>query len=203
MITEQHYIDGQHPIDMIWGTKTFLNELQKTMDDRFEDLVKKLGFNEEGTDWLFDYIYNNGDDFDFEEYLEKFDSEVTYERCLKHQPKQEQKVPLQSLKKALFRLTVMKAGKGADKELAEGVKGVRDRTILCNSCGDIALGEPLTLWAPSRDFEGGLRLIQTSPVVKVHSWTKDGAMAVEVLTKSGSVYRVEELSIDFPLHIKL
>ena len=184
MITEQNYIDGRHPLDMIWETKTFLNELQKIIDDRFEDLVKKLGFNEEGTNWLFDYIFNNGGDLDFEEYLEKH-AFLYYEDCLKHKPAQK--------KGKKYKLTVVKAGGQAVDEVAKNVQGVRDKTVICDSCGDVIVGEPLVLWAPSRDFKGGQRLIQTSPVVQAQTWVEDGVATIEVLTKSGSVYRVEEL----------
>jgi hypothetical protein len=41
-------------------------------------LAKDLRLNEQGTDWLFDYVYNEDNkDIMFEEYLEKYD--VKYE----------------------------------------------------------------------------------------------------------------------------
>ena len=80
MITEKHYINGQHPLDRIYDEKNFLAELSKVLDDRFDKLAKELKMNKDGEDWLFDYIFNGSPDIDFEEYLEKFG--VTYEDCV-------------------------------------------------------------------------------------------------------------------------
>jgi len=73
MITEKHYTAaGEHPADRIFKDKTFINRLQKNLDDVFEQLSNDLNLNELGKEWLFDYVFNEDDKLDFEEYLEKF-----------------------------------------------------------------------------------------------------------------------------------
>lgn len=67
--------DGMHPEDAIFKVKTFLNELSKIQEDYFQKLVNDLHLNEEGVDFVFDYIHNSGEDgetMEFTEYLEKF-----------------------------------------------------------------------------------------------------------------------------------
>lgn len=60
-----------HPEDEIYRVKTFINELSLVQDRYHKDLCKKLGTTDEGSDWLFDYVYNHTDADTFEEYLEK------------------------------------------------------------------------------------------------------------------------------------
>lgn len=83
MITQKNYVNGQHPLDLIYAEKNFLAELSKVSEDRFEKLAKTLKINKKGEDWLFDYIYNGSPDIDFEEYLEKFG--VSYQDCLERE----------------------------------------------------------------------------------------------------------------------
>jgi len=67
--------DGQHPEDAIYKTKRFINELSKVQTLYFDDLVNNLNINENGEEWLFDYIFNSGEDGEkltFDEYLHDF-----------------------------------------------------------------------------------------------------------------------------------
>lgn len=51
------------------------------MDDIYNELCRDLRLNEEGKDFLFDYIYNEDRDVEFEEYL--YDLGVRYDEiCL-------------------------------------------------------------------------------------------------------------------------
>jgi hypothetical protein len=65
---------------------------------------------------------------------------------------------------------------------------VRDDVINCRTCTDIVIGQTVVLTAESRDFKGGIRLIETTPVV---AFDKLNETTVEIKTKSGSVYRIE------------
>lgn len=62
-------MNTKHPDDLIYDTKTFIANLSKTQDWQFQLLVEELGLNETGEKWLFDYVFNHGDDETFEEYL--------------------------------------------------------------------------------------------------------------------------------------
>jgi len=78
-ITEEHYtLDGDHPEDRIYRDREYIHRLQRHIDSVYEELAKDLRLNEQGTDWLFDYVYNEDNkDIMFEEYLEKYN--VKYE----------------------------------------------------------------------------------------------------------------------------
>ena len=70
-ITEKHYtVKGEHPIDRIFKDKIYINRLQKHLDKVFDKLAKHLDLNEKGTQWVFDYVFNEDDSKDFEEYLD-------------------------------------------------------------------------------------------------------------------------------------
>jgi len=66
--------EGKHPEDAIYEVKMFFNKLKDVQDDYFERLSKGLNLNDEGKDYLFDYIYNvdneNDKIDDFAHYLE-------------------------------------------------------------------------------------------------------------------------------------
>jgi len=64
--------DGDHPEDAIHKVKEFLNELVNVQEVYFLKLVNDLNLNEDGENWLFDYIHNSGDEgnhLSFEEYI--------------------------------------------------------------------------------------------------------------------------------------
>lgn len=72
MKNEYYTPDGQHPDDAIIKVKNFINELSVIQEQYFNNLVEDLRLSEEGADWLFDYIYNSGEDgkyLTFEEYM--------------------------------------------------------------------------------------------------------------------------------------
>lgn len=81
---------GEHPEDRIFKDGDFIRELAKVQDLYFEKLVSDLRLNEEGKDWLFDYIHNEDDrSISFDEYLSKFG--VSYEDCLVSKAKEAKK----------------------------------------------------------------------------------------------------------------
>ena len=62
--------DGRHPEDVIYQERQFIREINSIVNNKFEKLVKDLGLDEAGADWLFDYIYNCDDDtISFDEFL--------------------------------------------------------------------------------------------------------------------------------------
>lgn len=83
MITKKHYtLDGRHPEDAIYKERMLIQEFQRMLDRRFENLAQDLRLTEEGENLLFDYIYNNGDeDIEFEDYLSRLD--VDYSEIFK------------------------------------------------------------------------------------------------------------------------
>lgn len=65
--------DGMHQEDAIYKVKTFVKELQNVQETYIKNLVKYLNLNEDGEEWLFDYIYNSDETVDdFQHYLEPF-----------------------------------------------------------------------------------------------------------------------------------
>jgi hypothetical protein len=72
-INEKHYTPaGEHPADRIFKDKTYINRLQQHADEVFDLLAASLSLNEKGKTWLFDYVFNEDDSEDFEEYLDRF-----------------------------------------------------------------------------------------------------------------------------------
>ena len=72
MKNEYYTPDGQHPDDAIVKVKDFINELSIIQEQYFNNLVEDLRLSEEGADWLFDYIYNSGEEgkyLTFEEHM--------------------------------------------------------------------------------------------------------------------------------------
>lgn len=63
-----------HPEDKIHKVKSFINELQLVQEKYLESLVKDLNFNDQGEEWLFDYIFNSNEkEYDgFDHYLSEF-----------------------------------------------------------------------------------------------------------------------------------
>lgn len=74
MITEKFYTDkNEHPEDKIYNVKKFVNELSNVQDSYFNHLVVDLDLNTKGSDWLFDYIFNDDSkDSSFEDYLYRY-----------------------------------------------------------------------------------------------------------------------------------
>lgn len=75
--------DGQHPEDAIYHAKRFINELTNVQESYFQKLVKDLKLDEQGEDWLFDYIHNSGEEGEkltFEEYLDGYNQ--SYEKLV-------------------------------------------------------------------------------------------------------------------------
>lgn len=78
MITEKHYINkDEHPEDRIYSVKKFINEIENVQTFYFNQLFLDLNLKNEGSDLLFDYIFNEDGEIEFEEYLEKLGK--TYE----------------------------------------------------------------------------------------------------------------------------
>lgn len=80
-ITKKHYTaDGRHPEDVIYQEKEYINRLQQHIDEAFEKMAAKLNLNETGIDWVFDYVYNEDRDVEFEDVLEK--AGLTYDEIV-------------------------------------------------------------------------------------------------------------------------
>ena len=79
MITKKHYTkDGKHPEDVIYQERQFIREINSIVNNKFEKLVRDLGLDEAGSDWLFDYIYNCDDEtISFDEFLNEAGLEYT------------------------------------------------------------------------------------------------------------------------------
>jgi hypothetical protein len=72
-ITEKHYtLDGDHPEDRIYRDKEFINRLQSHIDLVYELLSMDLNLNEKGKEWLFDFVYNEEENIEFEDFLAKY-----------------------------------------------------------------------------------------------------------------------------------
>jgi hypothetical protein len=57
--------------------KDFVKALTETQDLRYFSLLDELGISEENENWLFDYIFNSGDDDEtFQKYLLRYDKKV-------------------------------------------------------------------------------------------------------------------------------
>lgn len=71
-ITERHYTpQGDHPEDRIHRDREYIHRLQKHIDEVFDALEKDLGMKED-SNWLFDFIYNESRDLEFEDYLSEY-----------------------------------------------------------------------------------------------------------------------------------
>lgn len=72
MITEKQYTSkDEHPEDRIYAVKKFINELENVQTFYFNELFLELNLKDEGSDLLFDYIFNEKGEIEFEEYLQK------------------------------------------------------------------------------------------------------------------------------------
>ena len=72
-ITDSHYTPlGEHPEDRIYRDREYIHRLHKHIDEIYEKLAEDLNVNEKGQDWLFDYVHNEEDNIEFEDYLFKY-----------------------------------------------------------------------------------------------------------------------------------
>ncbi len=73
-IAKSHYTKlNEHPEDRIFRDREYIQRLQKHIDSVYELLDADLRLNEQGSDWLFDYVFNEDNkNIQFEEYLEKY-----------------------------------------------------------------------------------------------------------------------------------
>lgn len=70
MITEEHYTtQNDHPEDRIFRDKEYIKRLQNHIDEVYKQLSIDLRLNDEGKEFLFDYLYNEDRDIEFEDYL--------------------------------------------------------------------------------------------------------------------------------------
>lgn len=72
MDTKYYTPDGRHPDDAIVHVKDFINELSNVQEQYFRRLTEDLNLSDEGSDLLFDYIYNSGEEgkyLTFEEHI--------------------------------------------------------------------------------------------------------------------------------------
>lgn len=58
--------------DVIYKNKEFIQELSNVQQLYFNTLVKEMNLNQEGNDWLFDFIFNHTVPETFGEYLERY-----------------------------------------------------------------------------------------------------------------------------------
>jgi hypothetical protein len=71
-IADTHYTPlSEHPEDRIYRDREYIHRLQKHIDEIYAALESDLNLKEENN-WLFDYIYNEDDNIEFEEYLNKY-----------------------------------------------------------------------------------------------------------------------------------
>ena len=78
MKDEFYTSDGRHPDDAIYEVQKFIQELSKVQEAYFQKLVNDLNLSPKGADYLFDFVYNCGEDDkidSFEDYLDR------YSRC--------------------------------------------------------------------------------------------------------------------------
>jgi hypothetical protein len=69
-ILDKYYTpQGEHPEDRTYRDKEYIKRLHEHIDEVYEKLAKDLRFNEKGREWLFDYLYNEDDNIELEEYL--------------------------------------------------------------------------------------------------------------------------------------
>lgn len=69
-MTEDYYTrQNEHPEDRIFKDKEYIKRLQKHIDEVYEELARDLRVNMDGKDYLFDYVFNEDRDIEFEEYL--------------------------------------------------------------------------------------------------------------------------------------
>jgi hypothetical protein len=68
-IDKSHYTSrGEHPEDRIHHDREYIRRLQAHLDSVYDALEKDLGVKGE-SNWLFDFVYNEERDIEFEDYL--------------------------------------------------------------------------------------------------------------------------------------
>lgn len=69
-ITKAHYTpQGEHPEDRVYRDKEYVQRLHRHIDEVFEKLAQDLQVNKKGREWLFDYLYNEEENTELEDYL--------------------------------------------------------------------------------------------------------------------------------------
>ncbi len=72
-ITCAHYtVMGDHPEDRIYRDREYIRRLQGHIDCIFDLLKYDLHLNEKGEEWLFDFVYNEDRNIEFEDFLAKY-----------------------------------------------------------------------------------------------------------------------------------
>ena len=74
-MNEKYYTpQNEHPEDRILRDKEFIERLTDVQGECFIQLAHDLNLNEDGYDWLFDYLYNNDDkELLFGDFLDEHD----------------------------------------------------------------------------------------------------------------------------------
>jgi len=73
MITNKHFTKfKEHPEDRIYRDREFIKRLNNYIHSVFDLLAYDLRLNEEGKDFLFDYVFNEEADIDFSDFLRKY-----------------------------------------------------------------------------------------------------------------------------------
>lgn len=62
----------QNPEDSIQLVKGAIKDLSTVQDECFKELVEVLTLNQEGDEWLFDYVFNCTEDITFEKYISNY-----------------------------------------------------------------------------------------------------------------------------------
>ena len=71
MMKENNSITKEHE-NLISKYRWSIQELGRVQDLYYETLTTGLGLSDKAEEFLFDYIYNSGEETSFEEYLAKF-----------------------------------------------------------------------------------------------------------------------------------
>ena len=80
-ITKKHYTKfNEHPEDRIYRDREYIKRLQEHIDYVYDTLDRDLKLKDD-VGWLFDYIFNEDTNVEFEEYLAKYD--VRYDELVK------------------------------------------------------------------------------------------------------------------------
>jgi hypothetical protein len=68
---ENNGITASHE-DLIYKNRAFIQEFGRVQDLYYDTLKNELELSDKAEEFLFDYIFNSGEEISFEEYLTKF-----------------------------------------------------------------------------------------------------------------------------------
>ena len=71
MMKENNGITASHE-DLIYRNRAFIQELGRVQDLYYDTLKNELELSDKAEEFLYDYVYNSGEEISFEEYLTKF-----------------------------------------------------------------------------------------------------------------------------------